>query len=184
MLIDSSRSLLLIVDVQARLAPVLTDRDGLVRNCAILMKAAAELDVPIIVSEQYPEGLGPTVPELRGLSRDEDIYRKVEFSCVRNAALSERFKAEDRPQVVVAGSELHVCVLQSAFDLHLAGRGADDRVFVVADAVDSRRAESRAVALDRLGAAGVSIVTTEMVVFEWLRTASSPSFRKLSRLIR
>lgn len=183
MLIDPSRSLLLIVDVQDRLARVMDDRDRVVRNCAILMKAAAEMDVPVVVSEQYPQGLGPTIPELRDLACEADIYGKVTFSCLATEAIAARLAAEGRSQTIVAGMESHVCVLQSALDLQ-ARRGDDDRVFVVADAVESRRPDSKAIALDRFRAEGVGVVTTEMVVFEWMRTSAIPSFRTLSKLIR
>lgn len=183
MLVDASLSLLLVVDVQDRLAPVMDDRDRVVRNSTILMKAATELGVPVVVSEQYPKGLGPTIPELRSLARDEDVYAKNTFSCLRDEAIAARFAAENRPQTIVAGIESHVCVLQSALDL-VDRRGNGGGVFVVADAVDSRRPDSREIALDRLRQAGVSVVTTEMVVFEWLRTAASPSFKALSKLIR
>lgn len=179
MLIEASRSLLLIVDVQERLAPAMTGREDVVRNCTILMRAAGEMKVPQLLSEQYPQGLGHTLAELAELASPEDIYGKVEFSCPQNAPLKERLATENRDQIVIAGIEAHVCVLQSAFDLI-----ADKRdVFIVADAVASRRPESKELALQRMRDAGIATVTTEMVVFEWLRAASSPAFKTLSKLI-
>ena len=155
-------------------------RDEMVRNCAILMKAAAEMKVPTVVSEQYPEGLGRTLPELHELARAEDLFSKLEFSCVRNERLRKQLSRDGRDQTIIAGIEAHVCVLQSALDLS-DGKGS---VFVAADAIASRRPESKEFALRRMSNAGITTVTTEMVVFEWLRTASSPSFKALSKLIR
>jgi nicotinamidase-related amidase len=180
MLIDRDQSLLLVVDIQERLAPAMDRPDEVVRNAATLMKAAAEVAVPTVVSEQYPKGLGPTVPELAGLATAGNVYDKLEFSCHRNAGLAERLDKDARDQIVIAGMEAHVCVLQTALDLAEAGKS----VFVVADAVGSRRPESRDIALRRMEAAGITAVTTEMVVFEWLRTAAAPAFKPLSKLIR
>lgn len=180
MLIDASRSLLLTIDVQERLAPAMSGREEAVRNAAILLRAANELGVPRVLSEQYPQGLGHTVEDLRALAEEGDVLSKVEFSCWRNAPLKERLADAGRDQIVVSGIEAHVCVLQSALDMNDEGRS----VFVVADAVASRRPESKEIALQRMREAGVAIVTTEMVVFEWLRAASSPAFKTLSKLIR
>lgn len=180
MLIDPSRSLLLVIDVQERLAPAMSDSVAVVRNAAILLQAAVEMKVPALLSEQYPKGLGITLPELRRLAREEDIYYKMEFSAAKSPSIEKRLSSESRDQIIVAGIEAHVCVLQTALDLGGSGRS----VFVVADAVDSRRAESKAVALDRMRVAGIEVVTTEMVVFEWLRSAAAPAFKALSKLIR
>ena len=184
MLLHAARSILLIVDVQERLAPAMHDRDGTVRNCGILIKAAKELGVPIVMSEQYPKGLGPTVPELRELLSEGSILPKMSFSCAGEPALKDRLTDEDRPQIVVAGMEAHVCVLQSALDLQGPASEAGGGAFVVADATDSRRPESKAVALDRFRHAGVTVVTTEMVVFEWMKTAENPVFKAVHRLVR
>jgi nicotinamidase-related amidase len=131
------------------------------------------------VSEQYPAGLGHTVSDLRAAAGNE-VHAKTEFSCLANPAIADRVAGLERRQLVVLGIEAHVCVLQSALDAR--DRGLD--VFVVADAVGSRKPASREQALQRLRDEGVRIVTTEMVVFEWLRDAGSPHFRALSRLVR
>lgn len=179
-LVDPTRALLLMIDVQERLAPAMSEREAVVRNGAILLQAASALQVPIFASEQYPEGLGATLPELRSLTPLDQIHAKREFSCARNAELRARLDETDRRQTVIFGIEAHVCVLQTAMDLAAAG----SEVFVAADAVSSRRLESKAVALDRLAQAGIAVVTTEMIVFEWLQSASNPAFKALSKLIR
>jgi len=180
MLIERDRSCLLVVDVQERLAPAMADAATVIRNAAVLMQAAARLGVPILVSEQYPQGLGRTVSELRSLAQDSAFFSKIDFSCADDPALSERIGKTDREQVVICGIEAHVCVLQSALGLQRQER----ECFVVADAVSSRAPVSRDTALQRLGDNGVELVTTEMVVFEWLGKAGTPEFKELSRLIR
>lgn len=180
MLIDPKNSQVLIIDVQPRLAAAMPDRDRIVGNCSLLLNAAREIDVPVLASEQYPQGLGETVPTLAELIPSSQRLAKMEFSCLRNAELASRLETVAKEQVVLAGMEAHVCVLQTAFDL--VGQGKD--VFVVADAVGSRKPESKETALSRLAAAGAAIVTTEMVAFEWLGSASAPAFRTISKLIR
>jgi len=179
MLIEHTKSQLLLVDIQARLVPAMTSSEDLVRQCGILVQAARELQVPVIASEQYPAGLGPTIPVLRDMLLGGEIYAKDEFSCLANAKLQERLLRFDG-QTIIAGIEAHVCVLQTAMEMVATGRP----VYVVVDATTSRLALSKQVALDRLATAGAELVTTEMVIFEWLRRAGTPSFKKLSRLIR
>ena len=181
MLLEASRAQLLIVDVQERLLPAMQDPDQVVRGCRVLLEAARELGVPALVSEQYPKGLGPTVRDLPL----EGVHKvaKNDFSCARvpeiGAALC-RGREAGRDQVVVAGLEAHVCVLQTCMELH--GEGL--KVAVVVDAISARAEASLAAAKARLLAASVALVTVEMVVFEWLGVAGTPSFKKLSALIR
>jgi nicotinamidase-related amidase len=166
--------------VQARLAPVMAEPDRVVDNTATLMKSAARLGVPMLVSEQYPKGLGATVDDLARLAPNGAVVEKVDFSCLGDAEYARRFDALGRPQAVVAGIEAHVCVLQTA--MHLIERGS--RVYVVSDAVSSRNPANAEAALERLRGAGAEIVTTEMVVFEWLGRAGTPEFKELSALIK
>jgi nicotinamidase-related amidase len=179
MLIEHAKSQFLLIDVQEKLLPVMVDPAGIVRQIGILLTAARHLSIPVSVSEQYPAGLGATVPEIAQHIRPGEILAKTEFSCFANAALRQRLEAAP-DHLILAGIESHVCVMQSALELAAAGR----KVFVVTDAVSSRRPESKSVALQRLAAAGVTLVTTEMVLFEWLRRADRPEFKLLRRLIR
>jgi nicotinamidase-related amidase len=179
-LLRRDRSCLLVVDVQERLAPAMSDPVPVLRNAGILLQAARRLDVPVVVSEQYPKGLGATLPELKALAPADSILGKVSFSCAGDAGLRRRFEELARPQIVVCGMEAHVCVLQSAFGLKESGFAP----FVVADAVASRVEASRDAALARMRTAGIDVVTTEMVVFEWLGCAATDEFREVSRLIR
>jgi nicotinamidase-related amidase len=180
MRIDARRSALLIVDMQERLMPAMDAGGGAIANAARLMEAAGRLGVPMLLSEQYPKGLGPTVAPLAALAPTATVAAKLSFSCLDDEGWRGRFERLDRRQAVIAGVEAHVCVLQTALGLREAGH----EVAVVADAVASRRPESRALALDRLRGNGVEIVTTEMVLFEWLGRAGTPEFKALSGLIR
>ena len=174
------RSALLIVDMHERLAPAVQDAEQVIANCAVLLRAAAKLAVPALMSEHCPERLGPAVPQLRTLLRHDDILTKVHFSCADEAVLMQRIASLARPQIVIAGMEAHVCVLQTA--LGLVERGY--RVCVVADATGSRRAQSHAIAMQRLRLVEIPVVTTEMVLFEWLERADRPEFRELLALIK
>ncbi len=180
MLLSAAQSGLLIIDVQEKLAPVMSDPRRVLRNCGLLLRAAGRLAVPSLVSEQYPRGIGPTVVDLRQWIGAEAVAEKIHFSCADEPALLERLRSWNRPQLVLAGIEAHICVLQTA--LGLAGQGF--QVFVAADACASRLPANEALAMDRLRQAGVTVVGTEMVLFEWLNRAGTPEFKELSPLIR
>ena len=181
MLIEAAKSCLLIVDMQERLLPVIHEATRVADNCATLIEAAEKLDLPIILSEQYPKGLGPTVPELE--NKNAMIFDKLAFSVWRNDTLKAHFKKMQDSgftQVIIGGVEAHVCVLQSAIDLRQAGFG----VFVVADAVGSRKQDSVNLALSRLRHNGVEVINVEMAVFELAGKAGTPEFKALSALIK
>ena len=178
MLLERAKSLLLLVDMQERLVPIMADAAALTARCGILLRAAYELGVPILASEQYPKGLGATLPALAELAPRR--LEKMEFSAYANSAIKDELTRAGQKQIILAGIEAHVCVLQTWLELV----GAGFQVFVVADAVASRRPESREVALHRVARAGATLITAEMALFEWLRSASAPEFRTISRLIR
>jgi nicotinamidase-related amidase len=181
MLLDASKSSLLIVDVQERLLPAMQEPQRVTSRTKILLQASEALQVPVTISEQYPKGLGRTVPELA--INSASTFEKLTFSCWRDVAMKAHFiKLHEmgRPLVIVAGIEAHVCVLQTCIDLYNAGFG----VFAVADAMSSRKTESAQLAFDRLRGAGIQIVNTEMVVFELLENAGKAEFKPLSALIK
>lgn len=179
MLLERERSRLLMVDVQERLLPAMSDAALVLRNGSRLLEAARTMAVPVLVSEQYPAGLGHTVPELASLAPTNAVHEKIEFSCFANAALHESLGVAGG-QTVIFGIESHVCVLQTALEMAAASHD----VTVVADAVASRVPDSKEIALRRLERAGVRLATTEMVLFEWLRRAGTAEFKTVSRLIR
>lgn len=179
MLIRSGESALVVIDMQERLMPAVQAPETTVRNARTLLAAAEETGVPVLLTEQYPQGLGHTVAELTP-PPGAKVLPKVHFSCMADDGFAAGFRALGRRQAVLAGVEAHVCVTQTALGLIEAGY----EVFVVSDAIASRRPESEQAAVARLGRAGVGIVTTEMVVFEWLGQAGTPAFKKLMPLIR
>lgn len=183
MLIQRHRSFLLVIDMQERLLPVIHDGEAAVRNAGILIRAARELDIPLLASEQYVKGLGPTVAALLQILGNAPRLEKMHFSCTADDALRARLEdhaAAGRNQAVLAGTEAHVCVLQTALGLRELGF----EVFVVADATASRKAENHALAMQRCRHDGVRVVATEMVVFEWLHVSGTDEFRAVSKLIK
>lgn len=180
MLIDAANAFLTVIDMQERLLPAIADNEVVERNCSILLQAANQMNVPTVVSEQYPKGLGQTVPGLAGFVKGDAIFPKVEFSCARDSALLKQMEQLGRKQAILCGVEAHICVLQTALELQQQGF----EVFVAVDATGSRSQASKEIARDRMNAAGISLVTTEMVVFEMVQTAAAPQFKALSKLIQ
>ena len=176
-------SVLVIVDFQERLAAAMdpSARQAAATNAAILLQSANCLDIPVLATEQYPKGLGPTVAELSNLlPPGAPRVEKTCFSCAGDDSFMQALERTGRSQVVLAGMEAHVCVLQSALELHAAGRD----VFVVADACCSRNSANHTNAMDRLRTAGIVVTNTESTVFEWLRDARHDRFKALSALLR
>jgi nicotinamidase-related amidase len=174
-----NESVLLLIDLQERLYPAIDGNEALLGHCRSLAEAATRLAVPVLLTEQYPKGLGPTLPALREVCAGATVVEKLHFSGVAEGQLLPA--AGGRRQFVVGGTEAHVCVLQTVLDLI----APDREVFVVAEAVGSRRASDRALAIERMRQAGAVIVSREMVAFEWLQRAGTELFRAMSRdLIR
>ena len=180
MLIDVRDSCLIVVDVQERLAPAIADHERLICRCTVILQAARRLEVPLLASEHCPQGLGPTIAALASELGPEHRIEKRHFSCLAEPEFRGRLDRFGCKQAVLCGAETHVCVLQTALDLQAAGT----QVFLVADATGSRDPRDRDVALARLAQAGGVVVTTEMVVFEWLRRADTPAFKDLLTLIK
>ncbi|MBS4048821.1 MAG: hydrolase [Alphaproteobacteria bacterium] len=180
MLLSADQTLLIAIDIQERLLPAIHDGSRVQRNADILLQAANILQIPALLTEQYPKGLGRTVPQIRSAAGDSPVLEKMHFSAWRDDAIRAHIETLHRPSVVIAGVEAHVCVLQTALDMAGTGLG----VTVVADAISSRHPDSMRVACDRMVAAGITLATTEMCLFEWLGTASHPAFKTLSALIK
>ena len=176
-LCDASRSALLVIDLQQRLMPAIADGETTVNNALVLARAARLLQVPVIGTEQYPQGLGSSLPEVAALL--DLTVSKLDFDASADPALLAALPVA-REQLLVTGCEAHVCVLQTV--LGLVERGYQPRVVI--DAVGSRRPASKAAALERMRAAGVPLLTAEMVVFEWMRSSRHPRFKELLALIK
>ncbi len=177
MLLNRDTSALLLVDVQEKLTPHVLNSDGVVLRCQWLIRLAMELAVPLVVSEQYPKGLGHTVALLRDLMPHQPCIDKVQFSCYREPSFVKHWQTIQRQQVVIAGIETHVCVLQTALDMNQSGLD----VFVVVDAVGSRHELDHKFGLKRMKQEGIHLVTAEMVFFEWVGQAGTPEFKALSQ---
>ena len=180
MLIRRPDSLLLVVDIQQKLAPAIHDSERVVANSVRLLDGARQLGVPAFVSEQYIKGLGPSLEAIRTAAVDARFFEKTHFSCAAEPGVIDLLRAAKRPQVILTGTEAHVCVLQTAFGLLAAGF----EVYLVADAASSRTPENRSAAVERMRAAGIGIVTTDMVLSEWLHQAGTDDFRQLLPLIK
>jgi nicotinamidase-related amidase len=179
-ILDREQSVLLIVDVQERLAPAICNIDTVLAKAGLLIRAASRLGVPIAFTEQYSSGLGATVSVLRNLAPQAPIIAKVHFQATLEAGLAAWLEECGATQVVVAGTEAHVCVLQTTLGLLEIGYVP----FLVADAVGSRRNCDLILAIERLRSAGCRIVSVEMVLFEWLKKAATEEFRELLALIK
>lgn len=177
MLMRAETSCLLVVDFQERLVPALYQSEQIIKHGAWLIQIAQRLQVPILVSEQYPKGLGPTVAAIRALLPADVFIEKTHFSCAAELDCMRRIDLLGRDQVILVGAEAHVCVLQTALGLRLTGK----EIYLVADVVSSRSPRDVELALERMRAEGVHIVSREMVAFEWLHQAGTDQFRSISR---
>ncbi|MEM9883187.1 MAG: hydrolase [Planctomycetota bacterium] len=178
--LDPQRSALLLIDLQERLVPVMHEKTTVVRRAARLVEGANVLGVPVLITEQYPRGLGHTVADIaKQLRGAVSVDEKTRFSA-SGPGLTKRLEQQGTRSVVLAGIETHVCVLQTALDLLAAGY----TVAVCEDATSSRRAIDKRAALQRLAQAGAVPATVEAVLFELLGDADSPKFRALQAVIR
>lgn len=181
-LLDRQDCALALVDMQDVFLPTIAQMPAVAERIRFLLKATAELKVPVIVSEQYRKGLGGTMPALLELLPEgqPEAVDKTVFACSASAPWMAQLEATGRRTVVVVGIEAHVCVLQTSLGLKEKGYN----VVVVADAIASRFPEATAMALQRLERNGVEIVHSEMVFFEWLRAAGTPEFKALAPLLK
>lgn len=177
MLIHPDKSCLLVIDIQEKMAPVIHQADEVIDNCRWLIEIANRLEVPVLATEQYPQGLGYTLPQLRQLIAEENILEKIHFSAMSDAEPNRVINGGKHNQVILVGMETHVCVLQTAIELKQQAR----EVYVVEDCVSSRKPADRAAALERFRHCGIHVVTREMVAFEWLRRAGTDTFRDISK---
>ena len=179
-MLEIQNSCLVVVDVQGKLAQLMVDKESLFKNIRILIQAAQILDIPILWCQQAPEALGPTLPEIAELLAGEEPIDKACFSCCGEERFTAELNAMGKEQVLLCGIETHVCIYQTAMDLMEGGLD----VTIVADAVSSRTEQNRETGLDRLASEGANISSTEMVLFELLKTANHPQFKQIARLVK
>lgn len=181
-LCQAEHSVLLVIDIQQRLAGAMPDKvlQKLVKHTALLTEAAGLLDIPLIRTEQYPKGLGETLPEVQQAIAHDTRLEKTAFSCCQAGGFDSVLDKTDRRQVIITGMESHVCVLQTALELKAGGYA----VFIANDAVCSRNKHNHKNALQRMSQAGIVISNTESILFEWLRDAQHPHFKAISQRLR
>ncbi len=178
--LESENSIFLIIDVQEKLVKML-EKDTIVKKATILSKVANILNIPTIVTEQYPKGLGSTIEGVKdSLPSNTSFIEKTSFSALNESQIAEKISSEGKKQIIICGIETHICVLQSAIDLINSGY----EVFVVQDACASRNKYEFKLAIDRLKNSGAIITCVEMVLFELLKSAAHPNFKEIQALIK
>jgi len=172
-MIRAEDSVLIVVDVQGKLAEVMCDREALFANIKRLAGSARAVGVPVWVTEQLPDKLGATRPELSEALEGFPVMVKSSFSCCGAPAWRESLVSSKKRQLILCGIEAHICVAQTALELLEQGF----EVYLVADAVASRSVDNKRLAIERMRQHGADVVPTESVLFEWLRDAQHPAFR-------
>ncbi|SEM79827.1 Nicotinamidase-related amidase [Syntrophus gentianae] len=173
-------TVLLVIDFQGNLAQAMADRDSLFENARKMIRGMEVFGIPLIVTEQIPAKLGPTIPEIAGLFRGVTPIAKESFSCCQNSLFRETLQQTGRRQILLTGIETHICVYQTALDLLAAGYA----VSIVADAVSSRTARNREIGLQMIRDAGGKLTCTEAVLFELLKTAASDKFKEIFSIVK
>jgi len=179
-MLDIENCCLIVVDIQGKLAELMHEKEILFRNVQILIKAAKILEIPILWCQQCPQSLGPTSPQIAELLAGCEPIDKATFSCAADEDFKTALAGLSRRQIVLTGIETHVCIYQTATDLLADGYSVD----IVADAVSSRTLANKQVALRRLSAQGANTTSTEMAIFELLKTADHPKFKQIAKLIK
>ncbi|MCX7793972.1 MAG: hydrolase [Thermodesulfovibrionales bacterium] len=173
-------SVLIIIDIQERLAQVMAERERVINNCLHLIELSKLLNIPIVITEQYPKGLGSTVKEIREALPEYKPFEKLSFNCCSEKGFMEIIEGIKRKKMIITGMETHICVLQTC--LGLLERGL--YVHVVSDAVCSRSEENKKAGLEFMRDAGAAITCTETVLFQALRIAGTEEFRVISKRIK
>jgi nicotinamidase-related amidase len=179
-MLQEETGLLIVIDIQGNLARAAADRELLFESARKLIQGARVFQLPIIVTEQIPGKLGPTIPEVDELLDGIGKFPKETFSCCNDAAFMDAFNKADRKQILLCGIESHICVYQTAIDLLDLGC----EVHVVADAVSSRTAQNREIGISKMVSAGAYLTSTETVLFELLKTAGSDKFKDIFKIVK
>ncbi len=177
--INSLNSQLFIVDVQEKLLPKIDGKEQLLRNTVFLMDCASLLKIPVLATEQYPQGLGMTVPQI-SQKFSQKAFSKRSFGILSIPTIIEHLKENQRENIILVGIETHICILQTAFDLMESGFN----VFIPCDAVSARNKSDSDIALLRLNSAGAILTSSESTIFEWLQTSEHPQFKAISKLVQ
>lgn len=180
LMLNRNDVLLVLIDVQGKLAQLMHDKEALFKNLLKCIRGAQVLDIPLIWVEQNPERMGATIPEISALLDTYKPFPKMSFSSFRDRVINQELTAYKRKQILVAGIETHVCIYQSVIDLV----DMDYQVEVIADAVSSRTPENKKISLQRMQNAGAFLTTTEMSLFELVGTAEEPCFKEILEILK
>ncbi len=173
-------SLLVVIDIQGTLAQKMHDKPFFIENLKKMIKGAQILNVPLLVTEQIPQKLGPTIPEIASLFSDFQPIPKASFSCCGEPEFMKKFNAIGRTQILLTGIEAHVCVYQTAVELKSLGY----EVHLLTDCVSSRTAENKLTAIERMKTEGVKLTTAEMALFELMKIAEGDKFREMVKVVK
>lgn len=180
MRIQKEHSALVVVDIQEKLFPHISEHENLLKQCSTLIKGFQALQLPIVVTEQYVKGLGSTIAPIQEALETYKPIEKMTFSCCGEPNFNIKIEEHYRENIILCGIESHVCVLQTALDLQQAGH----RPIVVADAVSSRNPYDKAIAMQRLATEGIRVSTVESILFELCQTSGTAVFKEISRLVK
>lgn len=179
MKIKMEDSALLVVDIQERLLPAMNEKEKLIEHCIRLFKGINTLNVPVIITEQYPKGLGPTCKEVLDELPQAKILEKTTFSCINDEILLQ-IKALGKKNIIVCGIETHVCVLQTVIDLV----DCDFNPVLIADCISSRKANDKLYGIERARAEGAIVTTYESLLFELIGSAKHENFKQISNIVK
>lgn len=179
-MMNRNNLVLVVVDLQEKLLPTLLDVDETLEMCVKLIRFARELAIPILWTEHYPKGLGPTTPMIAAELEGLEPLEKISFACLGDPGFLEALEGSGKKQILLAGAEAQVCIMQTA----LMALDAGYEVYLARDAVTSRARDQYDAALARMGKAGAELVTVEMALFETLQVAGTPEFKKILPLIK
>jgi nicotinamidase-related amidase len=178
--LSADNTVLVIVDIQGNLAQAMVDKDLLFENVQKLIRGMNVFNIPIVITEQIPEKLGATIPEIARLLSGVEKISKASFSCCKNEQFVNKLGVLKKRQVLISGIETHICVYQTAIDLLQAGYG----VHCVADAVSSRTSLNREVGIRKICEAGAMLTSTETILFELLQTADDSRFKEIFKIVK
>lgn len=179
-LLSREKSVLVIIDVQEKLFPLIHDKERVLKNLRKLIQFAKIVGMPIILTEQYPKGLGRTISEIKEILQDAQPIEKVDFSCFGSEKFRDVLKNLGVENLIIAGIETHICIAQTSIE----GVGNGYRVSVVIDATSSRSIEDKNISLERMKQNNVIVVSTEMLIYELLRRAGTREFDETLKLIK
>jgi nicotinamidase-related amidase len=180
MRVERNLSAGLVIDIQEKLFPHMYKSEELLRRTTILLEGLKVLQVPMVLTEQYPKGLGPTLEPVFGLLENQEVHEKIAFSCCGDPAFMGHLHSLERPTIIVCGIEAHVCVLQTVLDLI----EQDFSPVVVEDCISSRNPEDKRVAIERMRSEGALVSTSESLLFELTKVAGTEEFKAISRLVK